>query len=126
MEKLLLTVNSEYKEDFRNICLQEDISDEERNILEEGTNLEKSETFVEAIESDLMDKGFTKEEIDEIVINQINQKTAIKYIAYVVSLVGDYDSYEEFMENVRCMNPNIQDISTSLFEKINSEYEKLL
>lgn len=95
---LLSKVDAQYKNDYCIVCLdRRNLSDAERRIIEDGTNLDKSNTFMEVITDDLSDKGFTDSEIEQIATNQLDKETALKYIAYVVSLLNDYNSYEEFL-----------------------------
>ena len=50
------------------------------------------------VEPDLIEKGFTKKEAQEISLQQISEKTALKFMAYFVSLYEEYENYEEFVQ----------------------------
>lgn len=124
LNRLLSKVNSQYKQDYCDYCLTEEfLSEEEKSIIEEGTYLDRSPVFVEVITEDLSDKGFTKSEIDQIIINQIDKETALKYIAYVVSLSNDYNSYEEFSKLIE--DEYSEYVTENTYIKIKKLYDSL-
>lgn len=59
---------------------------------------ETTENVLEEIaEADLVDKGFTDEEIDQIICRQLNKETAYKFMAYFILLYTDFNSSNELM-----------------------------
>lgn len=52
----------------------------------------------EIVTNDLEDKGFTDEEIEQILGRQLNKETAYKFMAYFILLFTDFNSSNELMK----------------------------
>lgn len=109
IQKLLSKVDAQYVQRYVNYCKSlDDILNEGLDNLTMGINLKNCQTLVGVIELDLLDKGFTAKEIkeityeiDEIVKTDFSKETMYKYISYCVSLVNEYNSYEEFLDIIK-------------------------
>ena len=109
IQKLLSKVDAQYVQKYVNYCKSlDDILNEDLNNLTMCINLKNCKTLVGVIELDLLDKGFTAkeikeitQEIDEIVKTDFSKETMYKYISYCVSLVNEYNSYEEFLDIIK-------------------------
>lgn len=53
------------------------------------------------VEEDLFDKGFSKEEIDEIVCHQMNENTFYKLGAYMIALYNQPETFEEWKISIK-------------------------
>lgn len=127
LTRLLVLCDVRYKNDYISICLdnyKDKLSKQDIELLKEGTSLEKVPCFVDVITEDLQDKGFSNEEIYNIITTNLTKDVAYKYIAYVVSLTNDYDCLEEFNELIE-NDFNSNPIDKETFEYIYKAYQTL-
>lgn len=53
------------------------------------------------LENDFSDKGFTKQEIDEILVHQMNENTFYKLGAYMIALFNQPETLDEWRESIK-------------------------
>lgn len=55
----------------------------------------------ECLQAELKDYGFTDQETWEILSQQMQEKTALKFMAYFISLHKEYETFEDFMNVIK-------------------------
>lgn len=77
-----------------------------------GLNYEKfirTNEYIKIIKDDLEDKGFTGYERWEFITGNIKTQTAYKILAYIYSIINEYDTIDELVSIIRESNSNIAD-----------------
>lgn len=69
------------------------------------------------VKEDLNDKGFTKEEIEEILEQNLTKETAYKFMAYFISLYDEAYTVEE----VKSVIDNHPDLDIEEFDEVDFE-----
>ena len=64
---------------------------------------------IKIIKDDLEDKGFSGYERWEFITGNIKTKTAYKILAYIYSIINEYDTIDELVSIIRESNSNIAD-----------------
>lgn len=84
-----------------------------------------NKAFLDAVRTDLEDKGFTSTETDEIINKTVDgtytfeESVCYKWLAYLYVLYNDYDTTEELIEIIKESDfSNIEDYIDEDFEEI--------
>lgn len=99
-------------ENFRNVLnksLSElkmawfDIACEDLNLRAYDVDWDDVSEYIEkkCLQAELKDYGFTDQEIWEILSQQMQEKTALKFMAYFISLHNEYETFEDFMNVIK-------------------------
>ena len=74
--------------------------------------------YIKIIRSDLEDKGFSGYEKWEFITGNIRTQTAYKILAYIYSLINEYDTIDELVSIIRESNSNIADFENEDINQI--------
>lgn len=104
------------------------VFEENRDLFNDIEDVIESEELKASITEDLEDKGFSKEEIEELCENNGGSiDTLYKIIAYIISLYNDYSSKDELIELLEeHPDTDIDNYTDEDLNKILIAYDKLV
>lgn len=93
-KKIIDRIVDSYLDDYIKVAKEQLNTNEDRDWL-------RDKDFIEIIENDLSDKGFSKQEINEILNNNKSKETSYKIVAYCLCLLMDYTNIKELKECIK-------------------------
>lgn len=92
---------------------------------QKGLNPDNADDYIEdkeyldMLENDLEDKGFSKEEAQSIVIRSLDKETAYKFMTYVILLCNSFENIDEMKKVI------VDDLYWSLDDFTEDELNKI-
>jgi len=93
VRKVVMNLYGEHK-----TCLMQVYADREE--IDDIDDVFEEEIY-ENLEEDFRDKGFTQQEIDEILVQQMKESTFYKLGAYMIALFNQPETLDEWRESVK-------------------------